>query len=293
VVSRIGFMNSSPASGEYSSTLDRAQPLGQRADAGAERVGIADVDGDEFRRDSPPRSGRSPALQLRRVAGDQPDAHPLAPEAARHREGPGSAPLRRSLPTSLLPSTTPARLRYSSSLTCSPQVTRLPDSSASWIAMWVTKRSGAAPCQWFSAGLEPDPVAGPDLLDRGALALAEPEALGDEDRLAERVGVPGGAGAGREVDGGGGGGGRRRRHGDGVDVDVAAEPVGRPFTVAGEFLVICIRVSPRGLNRCRPRVSLFPWEVRCCWWGRGLAGRRRVVVAFAASVVTLSTESEG
>src|SRR5438094_887790 len=40
----------------------------------------------------------------------------------------------------------------SSSLTCSPQVTGLPLSSASWIARWVMKRSGAAPCQWSSPG---------------------------------------------------------------------------------------------------------------------------------------------
>ena len=50
------------------------------------------------------------------------------------------------------------------------------------------------------AGLEEDAVARADLLDRAALALAEADALGDEDRLAERVGVPGGAGAGGEVD---------------------------------------------------------------------------------------------
>jgi hypothetical protein len=41
------------------------------------------------------------------------------------------------------------------------------------------------------AGLEEDSVAGADLLDRSALALAEADALGDEDRLAVRVGVPG------------------------------------------------------------------------------------------------------
>src|SRR3954451_24134153 len=53
------------------------------------------------------------------------------------------------------------------------------------------------------ARLEEDAVAGPDLLDRTVFALAEADALGDEDRLAVRVGVPGGARAGREMDAGG------------------------------------------------------------------------------------------
>jgi hypothetical protein len=46
------------------------------------------------------------------------------------------------------------------------------------------------------ARLEEDAVAGLDGLDRAALALAEADAFGDVDGLAERVGVPGGAGAG-------------------------------------------------------------------------------------------------
>jgi hypothetical protein len=41
------------------------------------------------------------------------------------------------------------------------------------------------------AGLEEHAVARPDLLDRPALALAQADALGDEDRLAVRVRVPG------------------------------------------------------------------------------------------------------
>src|SRR3954454_10410632 len=50
------------------------------------------------------------------------------------------------------------------------------------------------------AGLEIDAVARADDLDRAALSLAQPHSLGDEDRLPEGVGVPGGAGAGGEVD---------------------------------------------------------------------------------------------
>jgi len=73
--------------------------------------------------------------------------------------------------------------------------------------------------------LEEDSVAGADLLDRAALALAAADALGDEDRLAERVRVPGRAGARGEVDARRGGAGRCFGHRDGIDVDVAGEPV--------------------------------------------------------------------
>src|SRR3954447_23495474 len=48
-------------------------------------------------------------------------------------------------------------------------------------------------------GLEEDPVARPELIDRPALALAEPDALGDEDRLTVGMCVPCGARSGREV----------------------------------------------------------------------------------------------
>lgn len=74
---------------------------------------------------------------------------------------------------------------------------------------------------------EEDTVARADRLDRPALVLAKPDALGDEDRLAVGVGVPSGAGAGREVHVRGG---ERRAAGgcgDCVDVDVAGKPVGR------------------------------------------------------------------
>jgi hypothetical protein len=94
--------------------------------------------------------------------------------------------------------------------------------------MWVMKRVGAAPCQWSLAGLEEHAITGPDDLDRAAAALAEPDTLGDIDRLAEGMGVPCGSGAGREVDAGGLQAGGLRCRGEGVDVDGAAEPLGRP-----------------------------------------------------------------
>jgi hypothetical protein len=55
-------------------------------------------------------------------------------------------------------------------------------------------RSAAVPV--VLVGLEEDAVAGPDDLDRAALALAQADALGDEDRLAVRVRVPVGAAPG-------------------------------------------------------------------------------------------------
>src|SRR3954464_10549770 len=104
-------------------------------------------------------------------------------------------------------------------------------------------RGGAVPV--VLARLEEDTVAGADLLDRAALALAEADALGDEDRLAVRVRVPGGARAGREVDDGGGEGRGRLGGGDRVDVDVAREPVCRALlgldAAAGDLHVVAPR----------------------------------------------------
>src|SRR5437763_795338 len=60
------------------------------------------------------------------------------------------------------------------------------------------RRRGAVPM--VLARLEEDAVAGPDHLDRPTAPLRQPNALGDPDRLAVRVGVPRGARARREVD---------------------------------------------------------------------------------------------
>src|SRR4051794_4786522 len=86
--------------------------------------------------------------------------------------------------------------------------------------------AGRGPVPVVLAGLEEHAVAGADLLDRAALALAEADALGDEDGLSVRMGVPRGARAGREVHRGRGEGRAAGGDGDGVDVDVAGEPVG-------------------------------------------------------------------
>jgi hypothetical protein len=73
-------------------------------------------------------------------------------------------------------------------------------------------------------GLEVHGVPGPDGFDPTAARLREPRALRDVDRLAERMFVPGGPRAGREVH-------DQQLHvrarGDRVDVDVAGEPLSR------------------------------------------------------------------
>jgi hypothetical protein len=53
------------------------------------------------------------------------------------------------------------------------------------------------------ARLEEDAIARPDDCDRFPAPLAEADALGDEDRLPERMGVPRRPSAGSEVDVGG------------------------------------------------------------------------------------------
>src|SRR3954469_14377051 len=75
------------------------------------------------------------------------------------------------------------------------------------------------------AGLEEDTVAGTDHLDRAALALAEADAFGHPDRLAERVRMPGGACARCEVHGGGTKVPVAFGRGDHVEVDRPGEPV--------------------------------------------------------------------
>src|SRR3954453_4753846 len=67
--------------------------------------------------------------------------------------------------------------------------------------------------------LEEDAVPGTDDLDLATASLAETDALGDEDGLAQGVPVPVGAGTGHEVHEAGGDPRWRRCRGHGVDVD--------------------------------------------------------------------------
>lgn len=90
--------------------------------------------------------------------------------------------------------------------------------------MWLMAVVGPAPCQCRSPG-EPDHVAGADLLDGATLALDPAAARGDDQRLPERVRVPGRAGAGLEGDQGPARPGRLGRAEQRVDPDGAGEPV--------------------------------------------------------------------
>src|SRR4051794_23031712 len=149
-------------------------------------------------------------------------------------------------------------------------------------------RGGAVPV--ILAGLEVDAVAGADDLDRSLAALAEPHALGDPDRLAERVRVPGGARARGEVDAGSLQPRRRRRGGYLVDVHRPGEPLGgagrgveRVASDLHGVLLRSRRLTPPtaygtlagwpGLAQARPRVARGcaaaaapPWWSRACCW---------------------------
>ena len=77
------------------------------------------------------------------------------------------------------------------------------------------------------AGRRVDGIAGPDLDDLAAAGLDEPDALGDVQRLADRVRMPCVARTRSEVDDAGPETRRLHATRDGVEPDVAGEPVGR------------------------------------------------------------------
>ena len=73
--------------------------------------------------------------------------------------------------------------------------------------------------------------------------LSQTHAFGDEHGLAQGVAVPVGAGTGHEVHQVRRQPGRRRGRGDGVDVDVAGEPVVRSLAASIQRRVICMGAS--------------------------------------------------
>ena len=89
------------------------------------------------------------------------------------------------------------------------------------------RRCGAVPV--FLAGRKPHHVAGSDFFDRGAPALYQPRAGGDDQSLAERMRVPGRARAGLERDAGAADARRIGRLEQRVDTDRAGEPFRRPL----------------------------------------------------------------
>ena len=86
------------------------------------------------------------------------------------------------------------------------------------------RRGGAVPV--FFAWREPDDVAGTDFFDGSVPTLGPAAAGGDDERLAERVRMPGGAGAWFEGDAGAGDAGRGGGVDEGIDADRAGEPIG-------------------------------------------------------------------
>ena len=95
---------------------------------------------------------------------------------------------------------------------------------------------GVAPCQCFSPGANQTTSPGRISSIGPALALDPAAAGGDDQGLAERVGVPGRAGAGLEGDAGAGHPGGIGRLEEAVDPDGAGEPV---------RLALCPRAASR------------------------------------------------
>src|SRR5437867_5357202 len=87
-------------------------------------------------------------------------------------------------------------------------------------------RRGSVPV--IFAGLEEHAVPRPNLLDRAAAHLYEPDPLGHVDRLAVRMRVPGSARARSEADSGRVHAPDIGRSPDRVDVDGPREPIDRP-----------------------------------------------------------------
>lgn len=88
------------------------------------------------------------------------------------------------------------------------------------------------------AGFAEDAVTRANLLDRSTATLAPPDTLGDVDRLAVWVGMPGGAGTRCEVNTDSGKTGATARDRDRVDVDRAGKPLACPG--GGRDGVLCV-----------------------------------------------------
>ena len=103
--------------------------------------------------------------------------------------------------------------------------------------MWVMAVVGDAPCQCFSPGGNQTTSPGRISSIGPPHRCSQAAAGGDDQRLAERMGMPGGAGTGLEGDRVAGGAGRLRTGEQRVDADGAGEPVGRALsrTAASRF----------------------------------------------------------
>jgi hypothetical protein len=129
---------------------------------------------------------------------------------------------------------------YCSSLTFSIQSTFLPPTD-SWMAMCRGRGRSAVPV--FQSGRKPYDVAGTNLLDRAALALHPTEPGRDDQRLPERMGVPGRVGAGFERDLAGADAGRLGRLEQRVRPTVPVNQSTEPFWEGWEpFLLMSISI---------------------------------------------------
>ena len=88
-------MNSRAGSGEYSSTSTGPSRSASAAIAPRQRGGVADVGGRVRGGDALAASSPASPVELGRVARDQADGHPFAPEAAGDGQRRGSVLLRR------------------------------------------------------------------------------------------------------------------------------------------------------------------------------------------------------
>lgn len=132
------------------------------------------------------------------------------------------------------------------------------------------RRAGAVPV--FFPRRDPHHVAGPDNLDRSAFALNPAAAGGDDQRLAQRVAVPGGAGARLECDRAAGDVSGLRSREERVDPHRAGEPFGRPLCGGLRAIVLDVHVSSphtvsaRSLRDPRKRIThdREPWDRPHC-----------------------------
>ena len=167
---------------------------------------------------------------------------------------------------------------YSASLTCSSQSTTLP-SSASWMAMWVMAVVGEAPCQCFSPGANQTTSPGRISSTGPPSRCAQPQPGGDDQRLAERMGVPGRARARLEGDRGPCTRSGARRVEQRVDAHRAGEPVARALAPTWSP-----RRSPSATGS-GPRPTRPPWPwARPGWqpsrpWAKADAEARRLAEA--------------
>src|SRR5271170_6239676 len=136
------------------------------------------------------------------------------------------------------------------------------------------RRGWRRPVPMLLCWREPDDVARPDLLDRAALVLDAAAAGHDDQSLAERVRVPGGARAGLEGDESAGDAGWIWRTEQRVDPDRAGEPL--RWSLAGRLRAAPLDLHQPLLLHTSPPRSGSPRGLMACY---GEDQRRSCLVA--------------